>query len=83
MAAVALLVSHLLRREKSDEECADPTLLANISTHEGLPVVPASSPVTLSSTLNRNEIGQKEEVEVRADTSQALLFRVSLPACFL
>lgn len=83
MATVALLVSQLLRRTKSEEECADPTLFANISTHGGLSAVPGSNPVTLLSSLNRGETGQEEEVEVRTYTSQALLFRVSLPACFL
>jgi len=83
MATVALLVSQLLRRANSDEECADPTLIAGISTHGGLSMVPRSNPVTSLSSLNREETGQAEEVEVRTDTSQVLLFRVSLPACFL
>jgi len=82
MATVALLVSHLFRA-KSDEECAEPTFLANISTHGSLSAVSGSSPVTLSSSLNRDETGQKEEVEVRADTLQVLPFRVSLPTFFL
>jgi len=82
MATVALLVSHLLKRTKYDEECADP-VLANISTHRGVSVVPRSNPVTVSSSMNRDETGQEKELEVRTDTSQVLLFRVSLPACFL